>query len=569
MKALILSAGFGTRLLPYTQFTPKPLFTLNRRPVLELAIDRMRQIGCDTILINTHHGHEAIENFIAAQNYGSVVTIRFEEQLMGTGGAVRNMADLWLPEPLLIYNADIITDIDLKAAYEYHINHPHPVTMIMHDHERFNSVVVDEDGFICGFIKTGQNKPQPLDGQTLMAFTGIHIIDPAVLEYVPPSGPADIIAIYQAMLRDGRKIQAWTVKQHYWEDIGTPESYRAAAIHAMAPEAFHRAFNIRIGVQPDLQVLQGDGSDRRWFRLQADGQRLIMADHGIHGNNEIRDEVDAFITIGTHLYQKGAAIPRIVLHDSFSGIVFLEDLGDMHLQQQYRQCRQKDAIALYRRVIDDWLDMALSGLEGFDPAWTYQTESYDRWVIIEKECRYFNEAFVQNYLGLAIDFESLAADFNRLVDLIQRHEIVGFMHRDLQSRNIMIKDERPWFIDFQGGRLGPLQYDLASLLIDPYTALPWNIQEKLAAHTARAVSQRTGMTEQTFLKGYDACAVSRNLQILGAFAFLSRVKGKNQFETYIPTAVKSLHFRLTNQMNSLLPDLQAVVTTITNRMGLA
>ena len=301
----------------------------------------------------------------------------------------------------------------------------------------------------------------------------------------------------------------------------------------------------------------------------SDGRRLIMADHGIYDGNEVRHEVDAFTAIGTHLYQKGVAVPRIVLYDNFAGLVFLEDLGDMHLQQQYRQCHQKDAIALYQRVIDDWLEMALSGLEGFDPAWTYQTERYDRWVIIEKECRYFFEAFVKNYLGLTIDFESLAADFNRLADLIQRHEIVGFMHRDLQSRNIMIKDGRPWFIDFQSGRLGPLQYDLASLLIDPYTALPLNIQEKLATHTAQAVSQRTGMTEQMFLKGYGACAVSRNLQILGAFAFLSRVKGKTHFETHIPTAVKSLQFRLTNQMNAILPDLQAVVSTITNRMGLA
>ena len=569
MKALILSAGFGTRLLPYTQFTPKPLFTLNGRPVLDLAINRLRQIGCDTILINTHHCHEAIENFIAAHNYGSVVTIRFEEQLLGTGGAVRNMMDLWLPEPLLIYNADIITDIDLKAAYEYHINHSHPVTMIMHDHERFNTVTVDEDGFICGFTNTGQSTPQRFDGRTISAFTGIHIIDPAVLDYIPPSGPANIIEVYRAMLRDGRKIKAWTTQHHYWEDIGTPESYRAAAIHAMAPDAFQRAFDIRIGVQPDMQMLQGDGSDRRWFRLQADGRRLIMADHGIRDGNEAQHEVDTFIAIGTHLYQKGAAVPRIILHDNFSGLVFLEDLGDMHLQQQYRRCDQKDAIALYRRVIDDWLDMALSGLKGFHPAWTCQTERYDRWVIIEKECRYFVDAFVQNYLGLTIDFESLAADFNRLADLIQRYEITGFMHRDLQSRNIMIKDGRPWFIDFQGGRPGPLQYDLASLLIDPYTALPWDIQDRLATQTAQIVSQRTGIAEQMFLKGYNVCAVSRNLQILGAFAFLSQVKGKHQFETHIPTAVKSLHFRLTNQMINLLPDLQAVVTAIINRMGLA
>ena len=115
----------------------------------------------------------------------------------------------------------------------------------------------------------------------------------------------------------------------------------------------------------------------------------------------------------------------------------------------------------------------------------------------------------------------------------------------------MVQDERIVFIDFQGGRLGPIQYDLASLLIDPYAALPPAVQEQLFAYGAAMLDSRYGADLERFEKGYRLCAVSRNLQILGAFAFLSRVKGKRQFETYIPAAVSGLARNLTRATVSL------------------
>ena len=118
------------------------------------------------------------------------------------------------------------------------------------------------------------------------------------------------------------------------------------------------------------------------------------------------------------------------------------------------------------------------------------------------------------------------------------------MHRDLQSRNIMVRKGRYYLIDFQGGRIGPIQYDLASLLIDPYVELSDAIQGQLVDYCIQRLSTLGSVDRHTFYEGYRYCSLSRNLQILGAFAHLSRHKGKIYFEQFIPAAIKTLKYNL-------------------------
>ncbi|RJQ67553.1 MAG: hypothetical protein C4519_24110 [Desulfobacteraceae bacterium] len=288
-----------------------------------------------------------------------------------------------------------------------------------------------------------------------------------------------------------------------------------------------------------------------------------MADHGIRTGCGVRQEVDAFVDIGRHLHATGAAVPEIYLHDAFSGLVFLEDMGDRHLQAVVRELSPQRQENLYRRVIDRWLHMALASGRDFDPAWTYQSARYDKDLIREKECRYFVEAFLNGYLAVRSDYGYFSDEFEQLADRALQNAFFGFMHRDLQSRNIMVQGDRIGFIDFQGGRWGPLQYDLASLLIDPYAALPAATQEHLKKYAAQALQRRLGLDAKTFLAGYDYCALTRNLQMLGAFGFLSRVKGKCGFEAYIPQAVKTLQNNLSNLKEIRLPRLAAVAAGLT------
>ena len=113
-----------------------------------------------------------------------------------------------------------------------------------------------------------------------------------------------------------------------------------------------------------------------------------------------------------------------------------------------------------------------------------------------------------------------------------------FLHRDFQSRNLMLKGDLLHVIDFQGARVGPPQYDLAALLLDPYVQLPESIQEELLATYARRFGKLVGVSSKQFLKRYPHVALCRNLQVLAAFAFLTRVKGQSHFAEYIVPAWK-------------------------------
>ena len=154
------------------------------------------------------------------------------------------------------------------------------------------------------------------------------------------------------------------------------------------------------------------------------------------------------------------------------------------------------------------------------------------------------------------DFET---EFDILADNAVQFGIKGFMHRDFQSRNIMIHEGQFYFIDFQGGRIGPIQYDLASLLADPYVALPSSLQNRLLQDCADLCEHQSGVSKDNFIKGYRYCAVTRNLQILGAFGFLTRVKKKQYFAQYIPKALETLKLNLGYFPDGMFPELKRTV----------
>ncbi len=171
------------------------------------------------------------------------------------------------------------------------------------------------------------------------------------------------------------------------------------------------------------------------------------------------------------------------------------------------------------------------------------------------------------YAGLEAG-EDFSGEFGRIADGALDGAEPGFMHRDFQSRNIMLKDGRWVFIDFQGGRFGPPQYDLAALLIDPYVDLPAQEQEELLDYAMRELARRRPLDPARFRRVYAYCALSRNLQALGAFGFLSKVKGKPQFARYIPAALRGLEARLRRFAPPGFPKLQRRVDEAMARLGI-
>jgi len=560
MRALILSAGLGTRLRPYTHQTPKPLFTISGRPLLDIIITQLIQAGCESVMINTHHLHARIEAFIAQQSYAIPVQTRYEPHILGTGGAIINVKDFWDEKPFMVINADVVTTIDFREVYDFHCRHGHPATLVLADDPEFNNVITDDDGFIAGFHPSPGTPDRSAD--TGLTFTGIQVLDTEVLKYIESARPASSIEAYTRMIANGEKIKAHICRNAYWKDIGTAERYKLAVFETITPAIFERVFP-DILVRPiDREHLKGDGSDRQWYRLRMGQKSMILVDHGIKKSDRF-DEADAFVNIGRHLFDRGLPVPQIYQADTFAGYVFLDDMGSLDLQAAVRQAASVEKVlGLYQRVIDQLIKFSASGLAQFDTAWCYQTPRYDKTLILEKECRYFVDAFLNTYLDLKIQFVDFKKEFEFLAENALKHAVQGLMHRDFQSRNIMIKNDQIYFIDFQGARPGPIQYDLASLLIDPYVDMPQAVQNQLLAYAVEKRPQQMKPSAESFMRCYRFCCLTRNLQILGAFGYLTRSKGKTQFEKYIPAAVRTLKYNLKNHADKQLPMLAALTDRI-------
>ncbi|MGD9149143.1 MAG: sugar phosphate nucleotidyltransferase [Desulfobacterales bacterium] len=559
MKALILAAGLGTRLRPYTDHTPKPLFTVSGKTLLDITITKLIDAGCSAVIINTHHLHEQIEGFVARQTYAIPIQTRYEPRILGTGGAIKNVSDFWSDQPFMVVNADIVSTIDFKSVYDFHRQHSYPATLVLTDDAEFNSVTCDNHGFVTGFAHSPSQANHPVPTLT---FTGIQVLNPSVLDFISEAMPASSIDAYQRMIAKGKKIRAYVAKAAYWKDIGTAERYRTAVFESMVTSVYQRVF-----AEADLKTLQqqrlkGDGSDRQWYRLRVNQKSMILADHGMKEKDRI-DAADAFCNIGRHLFKQDLPVPRIYDGDILSGFVFIEDLGDRDLQTAVNEADNfETAMGLYQSAIDLLIKFSQRGADQFDTAWCYQTPDYNTSMILEAECRYFVDAFLNTYLGLDQPYDEFKEEFEFLAENALQHAVQGLMHRDFQSRNIMIKNSNLYVIDFQGARMGPLQYDLASLLIDPYVDLPPDIQSRLLAYCLKQLTSQMTVTAAEFRRCYRYCCLTRNLQMLGAFGFLTRVKQKPYFEKYIPTAVRTLTDNLKQSHHKTLPGLCNLMDSI-------
>lgn len=291
-----------------------------------------------------------------------------------------------------------------------------------------------------------------------------------------------------------------------------------------------------------VEPLTPDGSLRRFCRLvRADGQRAVAVLPPPDNAAGLR-EAEAGWQIGRHLFACGAPVPEPLAFDASSGLLICEDLGDLRLHDSVLRhgVDSLEIMELYRRTVTELAKMQVLGRENFNPAWCWDSPRYDRQVMLERESGYFLRALCRDLLRLDLDEAALTEEFTQLADQAAQADASFFLHRDFQSRNIMIKQRQVRFIDFQAGRLGPLAYDLASLLIDPYAALPQVMQDTLLEQYLDALTALIPYNREQFRQEYLLLAVQRNLQILGAFAFLSSQRGKPFFAQYIRPALQSL-----------------------------
>ncbi|MBI4370230.1 MAG: nucleotidyltransferase family protein [Elusimicrobia bacterium] len=229
MKAMILAAGFGLRLRPFTNAAPKALIDINGLPLLEIIIRRLITSGVNEIIINTHHLADHIERFLAQKNnFGVRIERSFEETLLDTGGGLKKAS--WFfsgHEPFFLYNADILTNLDFSKMAQAHRNNNALATLAVRPRESSRQLLFNTDGMLCGWKSSAPNKrewagPIAANAQTL-AFDGIHVISPEIFNNMPETGAFSMTQVYLRLAKAGRRIQAFRSDEYFWRTIGDPK----------------------------------------------------------------------------------------------------------------------------------------------------------------------------------------------------------------------------------------------------------------------------------------------------------------------------------------------------------
>lgn len=218
MKAIVLAAGLGTRLRSLTKKRPKALMPVVNRPIIARNIDYLKMFGVSKITVNAHHHYQQILDYLdGGKPFDIDIDVKVEPEILGTGGGIRNCLSFLDRESFIVINSDILTNMDLTRACEYHNKSGSIATLLLHHREPYNQIRIDEK---CRVIDISRkNEPERL------AFTGIHIMEPDILQYIPGQGYSDIIDCYNKMILSGESISAYISDKHYWHDIGTLEGY--------------------------------------------------------------------------------------------------------------------------------------------------------------------------------------------------------------------------------------------------------------------------------------------------------------------------------------------------------
>ncbi len=313
---------------------------------------------------------------------------------------------------------------------------------------------------------------------------------------------------------------------------------------------------------PDtITPLQKSGSDRQYFRLQSDEQSVL----GVFNNNQAENQ--AYIGMTHHFQQYQLPVPNILRADIANQVYLVQDLGDqplLGLLSQNRSTNEVSPAALdqYKQALSQLARLQITAGQTLDNSLCWQRKHFDRQSILW-DLNYFKYYFLK-LLNTPFDEQGLENDFHQLADFLLEADAQYFMFRDFQARNIMIFEDRPYFIDFQGGRRGALQYDVVSLLYQAKANLPNEIREELLQHYLNAANEITPINAVTFRKYYVGFQVVRFLQVLGAYGFRGIFERKAHFLSSIPFGIDNLKWWLQNQelpieLKELIPALHRML----------
>jgi aminoglycoside/choline kinase family phosphotransferase len=294
------------------------------------------------------------------------------------------------------------------------------------------------------------------------------------------------------------------------------------------------------GGEPESAVrLTAAGSNRVYYRFSyADGRTVV----GVEGTNP--DENKAFLVIGRHLREAGLPVPEILAVSDSGMCYLLQDLGDKALFDLMESARESgtysaEQIGLLEKVMRLLPDIQFKGGDGMDYSVCFPCQSFDRRSIFW-DLNYFKYSFLK---ATRLEFHEarLEDDFEKLASVLLADAPYNtFMYRDFQARNVMVKDGEPWFIDFQGGRRGPVEYDVASFLWQARAAYPAQLREHLIDTYIESLGRYRKTEGNVFRRGLMHFVLFRTLQVLGAYGFRGYFERKQHFLQSIPAAISNL-----------------------------
>lgn len=285
-----------------------------------------------------------------------------------------------------------------------------------------------------------------------------------------------------------------------------------------------------------IQPLEKGGSDRKYYRVQVNERdSLILVKYGSQ-----REENRHYVAIAQFLDSVGLRVPRIYFHDETEGLIWMEDLGESDLWEHRGEPWTKRR-ELYRSALDQAAFLHARARRALPASPLTLQKEFDADLY-----RWEQNYFFENCLGRFFNADPAVTDALHqsaaLEKIVVRLAALPrvLVHRDFQSQNIMIKNGDAWLIDFQGLRPGLAQYDLASLLYDPYVSLSDSEREELLDYSIAKSVDAGGRPTDDFRELFDLCAMQRLMQALGAYGFLGLVKERPDFLRHIPVALASL-----------------------------
>lgn len=294
-----------------------------------------------------------------------------------------------------------------------------------------------------------------------------------------------------------------------------------------------------------IDPLPESGSYRRYYRI-SDGERTVM---GVH-NADDRENL-AFIALDRQLKHTGSSVPEVLAEEPENHIYLEEDLGDITLLDYLQRLpdgpeKEEQILEIYKKVIDAMPALQVSSTMGIDYAVCYPRAEFDVQSMMW-DMNYFKYCLLKP-LKIGFFEQDLEDDFHAIVDWLNKAQRISFMFRDFQSRNIMIHNNKLYFIDFQGGRRGPLQYDLASLLYEAKTHLSEEIREVLLNYYLDLFERTfSWFRRDEFAEYYYGFVYLRLMQAMGAYGFRGYIERKPLFLQSLPHAVRTMAWLVKNK----------------------